>query len=101
MTLDGTPFDAAFGNGVADATPLRLVFGFEGVAGGPFRIVLTDAVGTEHGLASFGPGTTMGVARSRPRLELPPGPWSLRLVAEDTVGRFRAWIGNTEEKPGP
>jgi hypothetical protein len=101
VTLDGAPFDGAFGNGVAEGAPLHLVLGFEDVAGGPFRIVLTDASGAEHGLASFGPGTTMGVASSRPRLELPPGPWRLRLVAEDTVGRFRVWIDAAEDAPDP
>ncbi len=102
VTLDGAPFDGAFGHGEAGATPLRLVLGFEDVAGGPFRIVLTDATGTERDLASFGPGTTMGMASSRPRLELPPGAWALRLVAEDTVGRFRVWIDDgQEEAPGP
>ena len=101
VTLDGAPFDGAFGHGEAGAAPLRLVLGFEDVAGGPFRIVLTDATGAEHGLASFGPGTTMGVASSRPRLELPPGAWRLRLIAEDTVGRFRVWIDAAEDAPGP
>jgi len=102
VTLDGRPFDGAFGHGEVGAEPLRLVLGFEDVAGGPFRIVLTDATGAEPDLASFGPDTTMGVASSRPRLELPPGPWSLRLVAEDTVGRFRVWVDDGgEEAPGP
>ncbi|MFO7544007.1 MAG: hypothetical protein R6W77_00760 [Trueperaceae bacterium] len=101
MTLDGAPFDGAFGDGVVGAEPLLLLFGFEDVAGGPFRIVLTDATGAEHGLASFGPGTTMGVASSRPRLELPAGPWSLRLIANDTAGRFRVWIDAAEDAPGP
>lgn len=57
--------------------------------------------GAAHGLASFGPDTTMDVASSRPRLELPPGTWTLRLAAEDTVGRFRAWDDGGEETPGP
>jgi len=99
VTLDGTPFGGAFGHGVASEAPLRVVLGFEDVTGGPFRIVLTDATGAEHGLASFGAGTTMGVASSRPRLELPPGAWALRLIAEDTVGRFRMWIGD-DDAPG-
>ena len=90
VTLDGTPFDGAFGGGETDGT-LHLVLGFEDVAGG-FRIQLIDATGAERGLASFGPDTTMGVASSRPRLELPPGPWELRLIAEETVGRFRVWV---------
>ena len=91
VTLDGAPFDGAFGQGEAGTEPLWLVLGFEDVAGGPFRIVLTDATGADRDLASFGAGTTMGVASSRPRLELPPGPWSLRLVSEGTVGRMRVW----------
>jgi hypothetical protein len=101
VTLDGAPFDGAFGDGVVGAEPLLLLLGFEDVAGGPFRIVLTDATGAEHGLASFGPDTTMGVASSRPRLELPAGPWSLRLIANDTAGRFRVWIDAAEDAPGP
>jgi len=101
VTLDGNPFDGAFGNGDAGAVPPRLVLGFEHVAGGPFRVVLTDATGAEHVLAGFGPGTTMGVASSRLRLELPPGPWALRLIAEDTVGRFRAWNADPDVAPGP
>jgi hypothetical protein len=101
VTLDGSPFDGALGHGAAGTAPLRLVLGFEDVAGGPFRILLTDATGSERVLASFGPGTIMGVASSRPRLELPPGPWTLRLIAEDTRGRLRAWIADTDEPPGP
>lgn len=93
VTLDGAPFADEFGRGVAGATPVRLVLGFEGVAGGPFTIVLADAAGNDHGLASFGAGTTMGVASSRPRPELPPGPWTLTLTAaEGTVGRLRVWV---------
>jgi hypothetical protein len=101
VALDGSPFDGAFGSGEAGAAPLRLVLGFEDVSGGPFRIVLRDATGVQHVLASFGPGTTMGVASSRPRLELPPGPWTLRLIAEDTLGRLRVWIDDPEAAPGP
>ncbi len=102
VTLEGAPFDGAFGDGVVGADPLQLVLGFEDVVGGPFRIVLTDATGAEPDLASFGPDTTMGVASSRPRLELPAGSWSLRLIAEDTVGRFRVWVDVAqEEAPGP
>jgi hypothetical protein len=92
VTLDGTPFDGEFGRGIVGTAPVRLVLGFEDVAGGPLRIVLTDAAGDEVGLADFGADTTMGVATSRPRLELPPGPWTLRLTtAEGTVGRLRVW----------
>jgi len=102
VTLEGAPFDGAFGHGVVGADPLQLVLGFEDVVGGPFRIVLTDATGAEPDLASFGPDTTMGVASSRPRLELPAGSWSLRLIAEHTVGRFRVWVDDGgEEAPGP
>lgn len=60
VTLDGSPFDGAFGSGEAGAAPRQLVFGFEEVAGGPFRIVLADATGTEHVLASFGPAPRWG-----------------------------------------
>jgi hypothetical protein len=92
VTLHGTPFAGPFGRGVAGTAPLRLVLGFEDVAGGPFQIVLADAAGEERSLASFGAGTTMGVASSRPRLDLPPGPWTLTLTAaEGTVGRLRVW----------
>jgi hypothetical protein len=78
---------------------VRLYLGFEDVAGGPIRIVLTDAAGATHDLADFGADTTMGVAASRPRLDLPPGPWALTLTTgEGTVGRFRAWV---EAPPGP
>jgi hypothetical protein len=92
VTLDGAPFAGEFGSGVAGTAPVRLVLGFEDVAGGPIRIVLTDAAGDEVGLADFGADTTMGVATSRPRLELPPGPWTLTLTtAEGTVGRLRVW----------
>lgn len=96
VTLDGAAFAGAFGAGVAGDAPVRLHLGFDGVAGGPIRIVLTDAAGSTHGLADFGAGTTMGVAASRPRLELPAGPWSLTLTTgEGTVGRFRAWVDAT------
>jgi hypothetical protein len=92
VTLDGTPFAGEFGRGIAGTAPVRLVLGFEDVAGGPFEIVLVDAAGDERGLGSFGASTTMGVASSRPRLELPPGPWTLTLTAaEGTVGRMRVW----------
>lgn len=101
VTLEATPFDGDFGLGVAVGSPVRLVIGFEDVSGGPFRVVAVDALGVEHGLADFGPGTSMGVATSRPRLELPPGAWQLRLTAEDTVGRFRAWVDDGTETPGP
>jgi hypothetical protein len=93
VTLDGTPYAGEFGSGVAGTEPVRLVLGFEDVAGGPIRIVLTDAAGDEFGLADFGAATTMGVASSRPRLDLAPGPWSLTLTtAEGTVGRLRVWV---------
>lgn len=90
--LDGGAFDGDIGAGVADEPPLHLVLGFDQVAGGPFRIVLIDAEEREHGLASFGAGTTMGVASARPRVALTPGPWHVRLVAENTRGRIRAWV---------
>jgi hypothetical protein len=97
VTLDGAPYAGAFGRGVAGPEPVRLVLGFEAVAGGPIRIVLTDAAGRDHGLADFGAGTTMGVASSRPRLALPPGPWTLTLTtAEGTVGRLRVWAADPE-----
>jgi hypothetical protein len=54
-------------------------------------VTLIDAAGDEHALASFGAGTTMGVASSRPRVAPPSGPWRLRLVADDTAGRIRVW----------
>ncbi len=91
VTLTGASFDGRFGSGVSDGTPVRLVLGFEDVVGGPFRIVLTDASGAEHGLARFDAGTTMGMARSQPQLDVPQGPWRVRLIADDTVGRFRVW----------
>lgn len=93
VELAGGAFDGAFGTGVAGSAPVRLYLGFEDVAGGPIRIALTDAHGQEHVLASFGAGTTMGVAASRPTLQLPAGPWAMTLTtAEGTVGRFRVWV---------
>jgi hypothetical protein len=92
VTLDGAPFAGEFGRGVAGTAPVRLVLGFEDVAGGPFQIDLTDTGGHVYGLSRFGAGTTIGVASGRPRLELPPGPWTLTLTAaEGTVGRLRVW----------
>ena len=88
--LDGSAFDATFPGGVAHGETIVLVLRFEALAGGPFRVTLVDAAGDEHSLASFGADTTMGVARSEPRVGPPSGPWHLRLVAEDTVGRIRA-----------
>jgi hypothetical protein len=92
VVLDGTPYAGAFGSGVAGPAPVQLVLVFEDVAGGPIRIVLTDAAGDPYGLADFGADTTMGLASSRPRLALAPGPWTLTLTtAEGTVGRLRVW----------
>ncbi len=91
VQLDGSAFDATLPGGVSHGETVFLVLRFEELAGGPFGVTLIDAAGDEHALASFGAGTTMGVARSEPRVDLPSGPWRLRLVAEDTVGRIRAW----------
>jgi len=91
VRLDGSPFDATFAGGVAGDETLFLVLRFEDLAGGPFHVTLVDATGGEHALASFGADTTMGVASSQPRARVPAGPWHVRLVAEDTVGRIRAW----------
>lgn len=104
VTLGGAAFSGAFGAGVAGDAPVHLYLGFEDVAGGPIRIVLVDAKGSEHGLGSFGADTTMGVAASRPVLDLPAGPWAMTLtVAEGTVGRLRAWVdtpqANDDEGP--
>ena len=100
VQLDGTAFDATFPGGVAHGDTIFLVLRFEDLAGGPFRVTLVDAAGDEHALASFGAGTTMGVARSEPRVGPPSGPWHLRLVAEDTVGRIRAWTLEPTEPDG-
>jgi hypothetical protein len=91
VQLDGSEFEATFAGGVAQGETVFLVLRFEALAGGPFRVTLVDATGDEHALASFGADTTMGVASSAPRVGPPSGPWRLRLVAEDTVGRIRAW----------
>jgi hypothetical protein len=92
VRVDGSAFDSTFPGGVARGETLFLVLRFEELAGGPFRVTLVDAAGEDHTLASFGPDTTMGVASSQPRIAPPSGPWRLRLVAEDTVGRIRAWV---------
>ncbi|TVR87879.1 MAG: hypothetical protein EA416_14075 [Trueperaceae bacterium] len=91
VRLDGSTFDATFAGGVSDGGTVFLVLRFEELAGGPFRVTLHDAAGEEHVLASFGVGTTMGVASSQPRALGAAGPWYVRLVAEHTVGRIRAW----------
>ena len=90
--LDDRPFEGDIGGGVAGEPPLHLVLGFDQVEGGPFRIGLIDAEQREHALASFAADTTMGVASSRPRVALPPGPWRVHLWAQDTVGWFRVWV---------
>lgn len=97
VQLDGTTFDATFPGGVAHGETVSLVVRFEELVGGPFRVSLVDAAGEDHTLASFGPDTTMGVASSRPRVAPPAGPWRLRLVAEGTVGRIRAWVHEPSE----
>lgn len=38
------------------------------------------------------PAFQMGVASSRPHLDVAEGPWTVRLWAHETVGRFRLWI---------
>lgn len=91
VQLGGGAFDATYPGGVADGGLLLLVLRFEDVAGGPFTIRLVDAAGETHSLASFGPGTTMGVAASHPRVTPAAGPWSVRVEAEATVGRLRVW----------
>jgi hypothetical protein len=96
VVLDGRVFDGELGRGVTDDGLIVLVIGFEDIAGGPFGLVLIDANGTERSLGGFGADTTMGVAASRPRLEVAEGAWVVRLWAEATVGRVRLWI----EDPG-
>ena len=102
VTLDGAAFAEGFGAGVAGDAPVRLFLGYEEVAGGPIDIVLVDAAGSEHALAAFGAGTSMGVASSRPQLRLPSGPWQMTLTTgEGTVGRFRAWVEDATAAPDP
>jgi hypothetical protein len=100
VQLDGSEFEATFAGGVAQGETVFLVLRFEALAGGPFRVTLVDAAGDEHALASFGADTTMGVASSEPRVGPPSGPWRVRLVAEDTVGRIRAWTLEPSEPDG-
>lgn len=91
LTLAGEPVDVRVAGGTGDGTATTLTLRFEDVAGGPFTLTLIDADGAEHRLASFGAGTTMGVASSRPPVTPAPGPWAIRLEAVDTVGRVQAW----------
>lgn len=92
-TFAGGPVDAVLAHGIAPDGTLRLVIGYEDVAGGPLRLQVVDAFGAVHGVGAFGPGTTMGLASSRPRLAIAPGAWSLHLVAEEVRGRVRVWEG--------
>jgi hypothetical protein len=90
-SFSGGPVDLVLAEGVAYDGALHLVLGYDEVAGGPLRLQVLDALGAPHGVGAFGPDTTMGRATSRPRLTVAPGPWSLRLSAEDLRGRVRVW----------
>ncbi len=90
-TFAGGPADVLLAEGNAPDGTLSLVLGFDDVAGGPLQLQVVDALGAVYSVGSFGPGTTMGRATSRPRLTVAPGPWSLHLSAEDLEGRVRVW----------
>jgi hypothetical protein len=90
-TFAGGPVDVVLAEGVAPDGVLRLVLGYDEIAGGPLDLQVVDVAGAAYGVGSFGPGTTMGRATSQPRLTIAPGPWSLHLAAADLRGRVRVW----------